>query len=287
MSIRAFAKKYLSPRILKKLKKLYEDIQTISLKKAVQEQGLKDIYEKLCKIVPDISSQYSTFEINTPYLETKVRSQHAFQISLVSKTLDILDLNKEKLTIVDIGDSSGTHIMYLQGLYGEFNSLSVNLDEKAVEKIKSKGLNALCARAEDLESYDISADLFLSFEMIEHLFNPIDFLHSMAEKTSCKAFVVTVPYLATSRVGLHHIRQNNKKPVEAENTHIFELSPYDWRLIFKHSGWAIKYDRIYLQYPKRSWLRITKNIWKKNDFEGFYGAILTRDNTWSKLYKSW
>ena len=127
----------------------------------------------------------------------------------------------------------------------------------------------------------------LALEMIEHIHNPVDFLHSMAENTSCKGFVVTVPYLAQSRVGLHHIRQGARKDIYAENTHILELAPDDWRLIFQHSGWSVEYDQIYLQYPKCSWLRATKNLWKNYDFEGFYGAILTRDNTWSKLYKNW
>jgi hypothetical protein len=286
--LKSFAKTIFAPSTLNKLKKRYENIQTASLKKAVREQGFQDIYDKLSAIVPDIASQYTTFEINTPYLETKVRAQHSFQISLVGKALNLLDLaGGGDMTIVDIGDSAGTHIQYLQGLFGKFHALSVNLDEKAVEKIESKGLKAICARAEDLDRHGISADLFLSFEMIEHLCNPIDFLRSIAENTSCKGFVVTVPYLAQSRVGLHHIRQQNRKDVYAENTHIFELSPEDWRLIYQHSGWVVEYDQVYLQYPKRSWLRATKNLWRKNDFEGFYGAILTRDNTWSQLYKSW
>ncbi len=286
--LKAFAKAVFAPSILNKLKKYYESVQVASLTKSVQEQKMQDIYARLSKIVPDITAQYSTFEINTPYLEKKVRAQHSFQISLVAKALDILDLAlQEDVTIVDIGDSSGTHIQYLQGMFGEFNALSVNLDEKAIKKIKNKGLKAICSRAEDLDEHDVQADLFLSFEMLEHLSNPIEFLHSLSENTSCKGFVVTVPYLAQSRVGLHHIRQKSRKDIFAENTHIFELSPDDWRLIFQHSGWTVEYDQVYLQYPKRSWLRATKSFWRKNDFEGFYGAIITRNSTYSELYKSW
>ncbi|MDD5434875.1 MAG: hypothetical protein PH343_05540, partial [Nitrospira sp.] len=94
-------------------------------------------------------------------------------------------------------------------------------------------------------------------------------------------------YLAQSRVGLHHVRQLLKTEVSAETTHIFELSPADWKLIFMHAGWSVYYDKIYFQYPSHGLLRLTKSLWKKMDFEGFYGAVLIRDTSFSKLYKDW
>jgi len=75
--------------------------------------------------------------------------------------------------------------------------------------------------------------------------------------------------------------------MSAENTHIFELSPEDLQLLFKFAGWSVVFERIYLQYPRKHWLRITKNYWRMFDFEGFYGVILKRDSTWSKLYTDW
>lgn len=161
------------------------------------------------------------------------------------------------------------------------------MDEVAVNKIRKDGLEAIHCRAEDLHSYDVGVDIFLCFEMLEHLMTPAEFLYNLSTKTNCKALVMTVPYVTCSRVGLHHIRNNNKRNVTPENTHIFELSPYDWRLLFMHSGWALKLERMYLQYPSKGPLHLMKRYWKKNDFEGFYGAILTRDSTWRKLYNGW
>jgi hypothetical protein len=31
-------------------------------------------------------------------------------------------------------------------------------------------------------------------------------------------------------------------------------------------------------------LRLMKVVWRKVDFEGFWGAVLTREHTWSDLY---
>ncbi len=288
MSLRTIVKKVVPQRIIDQLKNSYEKLCILSLQKAVHEQGLHPIYNQLSEIVPNLEEQYTTFDINTPYLETKVRALHSFQIFLIKKTLRLLQLEDSKsLTIVDIGDSAGTHLQYLKSLFGNFHSLSVNLDEAAVQKIKKKGLDAIHARAEELDQYNIGADIFLSFETLEHVFNPASFLHDISQKTSCKVFIVTVPYLYRSRVALHHIRHNRQEQVFAENTHLFELSPTDWKLIFQHSGWSIEYDQIFFQYPRRTWLRIMKNTWKHSDFEGFYGAVLIRDNSWSDLYQDW
>jgi hypothetical protein len=164
----------------------------------------------------------------------------------------------------------------------------VNMDAEAVMRIRQAGLEAVHARAEELAKHRVDANILLSFAMVEHLIDPCGFLHSLSENTTCQVFIVTVPYVARSRVGLRYIRQNQPHQVNAENTHIFELSPDDWRLVFRYSGWAILADRIYYQYPRRSPLTpALKLFWRRNDFEGFYGAILKPDKTWSRLYADW
>lgn len=268
------------------LRKLLDLIYLKSLESAINEQNFKELFLKLEQVVPDISNQYSSFAVNTPYLKTKVRGLHAFQISLVSKAIEDI----ENLVIVDIGDSAGTHLQYIYGLNSNNKNIkcySVNLDEKAVERIKGKGLEAIHARAEDLKSYDVKADIFLCFEILEHLISPCQFLYELSFKTNAKYLIVTVPYLKDSRVGLHHIRSGRKDSVNAENTHIFEFSPGDWKLIVKHSGWNIVKEKIYLQYPKWGFYRLTKYLWRKYDFEGFYGLILKRDISWSSRYLDW
>ena len=282
MILKSFIPKSIKPF----LRETYQSMMKTSIEKASKEQGLKSLEDKLTKIVPDITYQYSTFEVNNPYIEVKVRNQHAFQISLVNEVISEF----EKPTIVDIGDSAGTHLQYIMGLHSKnkkIQCLSVNLDAQAVEKIKQKGLEAVNARAEDLHKYNINADIFLCFEMLEHLMNPCHFLHELSTKTNAKYLVITVPYLQNSRVGLHHIRGGVLRDVYAENTHIFELSPKDWKLLVRHSGWNVAQERIYLQYPKRGFLWITKALWRRFDFEGFYGMILTKDNTWSSKYMDW
>ena len=235
------------------------------------EQGLSELKQELENIVPDITNQYSNTNLNSEYLITNVRAMHAFQISLVNKI--IKEFNNP--TVIDIGDSSGTHLQYLRSMYN-IKCLSVNIDPVAIQKIKEKGLEAINTNVEYLDKYNINPDIILCFETLEHLHDPISFLYNLSSKTNAKYLIITVPYLKNSRVGLHYIRNGISGRDNPENTHIFELSPEDWKLIMKYSGWDIAYEQIYLQYPIISYLHVVKWYWKKYDFEGFYGIILRK-----------
>jgi len=265
---------------------LYEKYKKQSILVALKEQELYDLYLKLIDIVPDISQQYTSFVINDDYYYTKVKAQHAFQISMVLKSYDILKLEKlDTINLIDIGDSAGTHNEYISKLRKNIKTLSINLDNKAIEKIKAKGMNALLCKAEDIEKYNVHCDIFTSFQMLEHLHNPIQFLKDLSNKSQCKAFVVTVPYVVESRVSINYIRFKSEVSQNPEGVHIFELSPDDWKIIFKFSGWEILEEKIYLQYPKNTIYRYLKKAWKLYDFEGFYGVILIKNDKWEKLYK--
>lgn len=255
-----------------------------SVKAAVRAQHLDELYARLEKIVPDISDQYSFTPLDTSFWLTKVRAQHAFQMAFVG---DALKGTTGVHTVVDIGDSSGTHLRYITELFGEMRTLSVNLDRAAVERIKGKGLEAVHMRAEELAAAGINADLFLSFETLEHISDPASLMHSLAVKTEASRLAITVPYMRRSRVGLVHIRDNTPGTVTAEAAHIFELSPEDWKLLALHAGWRAVSERTYLQYPRFGLWRITARWWRRRDFEGFYGMVLERDDTWSSAYTDW
>ena len=272
--------------IKKQLGKYLQEILKKSVESAVKEQGLSGLVRNLEKIVPDITEQYSTRKLDTAYLQIKARGLHGFQISLINEVIGEF----EKPAIADIGDSAGTHLQYLIGLYSlkkAIKCFSINLDPEAVKKIKQKGLEAFNMRAEELSGNNIKADIFLCFELLEHMTDPCKFLYALSQAKDAKYLIITVPYVKKSRVGLQHIRFGNKGNMRAENTHIFELSPEDWKLLVKHSGWKVTRGKIYFQYPRIGLYALTKAIWKKLDFEGFYGLILERDDTWSSLYKDW
>jgi len=256
---------------------------SLSLQMAMKEQGLGTLYQRLEKIVPDVSHQYNTDDMDNIYWTTKIRAEQTLHVGLSLRAIEEFDAH----SIMDIGDSSGAHIIYLMTLSRrEMRTKSLNIDHEAIGRIKSMHLDVVEADAEKYdwskESYDMEADaekydwskesydMLLAFDMLEHLRNPGEFLRKLSKEAKCKVLVISVPYLRRSRV-------TQKKSGDPRSTHIYELSPEDWQAKFRNSGWTINYDQIYYQYPRRIPIvsRLLRRFWRRNDFEGFYGAVLT------------
>ncbi len=289
--------------MLKKvLVKAYFSIAQKALRTANTQEDRQKLICQLTDIVPNLSTQYSTWEAKKSgeFDLEKLRSIHAFQISLVLKAISRIDDGtlKDAITIADIGDSAGTHLAYLKKLLIKkeilINGVSVNQDANAVRKIRKQGGYALQAKAENIHQLlgaGEKVDMFLSFQMLEHLMNPALFMHNMATKTSTDRFVITVPFLKSSRVGLKYLRrpQDSRRftKINAENTHIFELSPDDWKLLLRFSGWKVVYQERFFMYPSGSFLSLFKYALRRFDFEGFWGAVLEKDLSEADLYKDW
>jgi len=270
---------------------IYQVVSAHSLESAIREQGLVELRNQLREIIPDISDQYDKpfdREAYNRYWEIKMRGMHAFQMSCVIDA--VRHLGGKSLVVADIGDSSGNHARYIQSMVREISHvISVNKDEAAIKKVRSKGGEAVLCRAEDLKLNGRNIDLFMSFEMLEHLTDPTRFLHKLAVSNGASYLLMTVPYRRMSRVGLLELRSRNSLPsrMTAEDVHIFELSPEDWLLLARFAGWTPIFTRTYLQYPRYSFLRVMAPIWEKLDFEGFWGALFQCDLSVAQRYVDW
>lgn len=261
-----------------------------SINRALKQRCDYPCIEKLRNIVPDISSQYSLFDVVDEYNELKIRGMHAFQCRLMTEALRDCT---ERALVVDVGDSAGTHMLYIKSLLGEkinLDTISVNLDPEAIERIQKRGLQAVMCRAEDMSTVmkGKNIDLLTAFEVVEHLHNPALFFRNMAVNGGDLA-AITVPYRRRSRVALQPVRMGIKKDVSAEGLHVFELCPDDWTTLMLHSGWRVIKSDVHYQYP-RGWpiiSRVLGRYWDTADFEGFWGAILQRDTTYMECYRDW
>lgn len=272
-------------------KAVLHTIMASSLRGAIRENRWAELIEKQRRIVPDLRSQYSSDFPDEEYQrfwDIKLRAQHAFQTSYALEALAML--NGRNLTVVDLGDSSGHHGMYLEGLAAPnkiARAISVNFDPVAIGKIRAKGRQAIHDRVENLPSHGIKADLLVCFETLEHLTDPVRFLHAIAIKNVSDTLLVTVPYRRHSRFGGSHMRMAlNEMPARltAEQVHMYEFSPSDWTTLFRFAGWRVVSTRIFLQYPSAFLMRPIAAIWRKYDLEGFFGAILVRDTAVSDRY---
>jgi hypothetical protein len=275
-------------------RRLYHTLSAASLDAALVEQGLAPLAAQLRAVLPDISDQYTDGfdrEEYDRYWERKMRGMHAFQIRCI---LDAIEhLGGERRVLADIGDSSGNHAIYVKALAkpGQIERvISVNLDPVAVEKVREKGGDAILCRAEEMDLAGLRPDLFLSFEMVEHLTDPVRFLHGLATGGSTEYLLFTVPYRRRSRFGGIEVREKlDRLPARLtpEMVHMFEFSPADWVRLCRMAGFGLVWSRIYRQYPRRSPLVATAPMWAKLDYEGFIAFFCRRDLSLAGRYTGW
>ncbi|MAF96551.1 MAG: hypothetical protein CMM60_12455 [Rhodospirillaceae bacterium] len=268
-----------------------------SVDRACKEYGLSDLRRTLESLVPNISDQCSGYTLSESWSQI-VRARHALQICQVQRAISLLD-STLKLSIVDIGDSSGVHLEYIRALNERirFSTLSINNDEIAVSKIRDKGFPTLKTRIESMHGdpeFIADANIYLCFETMEHLRDPTTFLHNLASLTGCEYLVLSVPYVRQSRVGLHQLRSQpgrvmkaEQRPFNAETTHIFELCPQDWNLLFRFTGWRIVDQFIFTHYPRREALSLCRYLWRRLNFDGHYAVVLEPDDSVARLYEDW
>ena len=91
---------------------IIEKIDALSIRQALREYRLTEMVEELAVIVPDITTQYSRFLERSDSWNLKMRGIHAFQAAMMLKALQ--PFPSHKITVVDIGDSAGTHMLYLK-----------------------------------------------------------------------------------------------------------------------------------------------------------------------------
>ncbi len=74
------------------LKKIIKYLLAASLKASSRERQEEELKEELRQIIPDFSAQYTSHSIDMldVYMVEKVRSQHAFQVSLAMRAINLL-----------------------------------------------------------------------------------------------------------------------------------------------------------------------------------------------------
>lgn len=248
---------------------------------------IKKIWEDSIKLIPDFRQHYS-FLVESNEIEKRIRLLVVFETFFVKKEIDRIIAENGKCSYADIGDSDGSVRLLLKHYLNsnQLDTVGINLQKSAVDKMKKKGLNAICADAQSLGDRGLNYDIVSLFETLEHLPDPIRFLAGMTTVVKNR-LIVSVPFIRRSRVGLAYLSNNwaeDNKPT-IENTHIFELSPKDWKKIFLHSGWKVEKELKLMMFPATGISRfILQPFWRFVSFEGFWFVSLIKNDRYSSKY---
>jgi hypothetical protein len=248
---------------------------------------LKKTWEESLSLFPDFKYHYS-FVVDDREIENRIRLLVVAETTFVKWEIDKIMATKGGCSYADVGDSDGSVRLLLKNHFTgkKFSSVGINLQKSTVEKIKSKGLDAICADALSLGDRGIRYDIVSAFETLEHLPDPIGFLYGIREAVEDR-LVLSVPFVRRSRIGLAYLSKKWPKELRPtiENTHIFELSPRDWNKLFLHTGWRVDREWKLMMYPSRKLSRlILQPFWRIVSFEGFWFVSLYKDSGYASKY---
>jgi hypothetical protein len=263
--------------------KVFHYCSAMAVKDAIrQDPRLQQMWDLSLTVLPDLTDHYATVSVDAEG-QMRLRLLLCAQAVFMRKVVDAF--KSETLNgWVDVGDSDGAaRQLFLKSSpeMAGFRTLGVNLEPEAVALIRSKGLEAECLNAMDLNRKGVACDLVSVFETLEHIPDPVGFLERMQEVVG-RRLVVSVPLIAASRVGLRYLTpkwEPHKRP-SYSNNHVFELSPSDWTKIFRHTGWAVEDEWKVRQYPDRGPLKwLMQAAWRRISFEGYFFVVLKKDTT--------
>jgi 2-polyprenyl-3-methyl-5-hydroxy-6-metoxy-1,4-benzoquinol methylase len=276
--------------IIKKIRKpIHHFVKACSYRavyKAVNDnKELQKIWNKSFEHFPDFYDHF-TNPVDDKETEARIRHLVVNEALFVKEILDVISL--KKISYADIGDSDGSVRILLSDYFSseQLETTGINLQIKAVEKIRKLGLNAICADAMDLGEQNIKYDIVSLFETLEHLKDPIGFLTKIHPIVKNK-LIISVPYAMNSKIRLQYLEQNwpSDKKATIENQHIFELAPTDWGKIFKFTGWKISHQKVVKPFPNFSLYRLLlQPYWRYISYDGFWFVALEKDDTYSSKY---
>jgi hypothetical protein len=254
---------------------------------ANSDAQLREIWNDSLRLFPDFKKHYS-FVVESEEVENRIRLLVAAETVFVKREIENVIKTNGGCTYADVGDSDGSVRLLLKEYFSEeeLSSVGINLQPSTVEKIKRKGLDAICADALSLGDKGVHYDIVSAFETLEHLPDPIGFLSGI-RKVVGNRLVLSVPFIRHSRIGLAYLSNrwpDGTKPT-VENTHIFELSPRDWGKIFSHTGWEKNEEWKLMMFPSNKISRLVlQPFWRFVSFEGFWFISLSKDTEYSSQY---
>lgn len=162
----------------------------------------------------------------------EVRREKIFK-PRVKRILEICGrYNISKRCLVEVGAGFGIFCEEAKAT-GRFERvIAIEPGAALAESCRSSGIETIEDSIENIESLEIRPDVFVSFEVIEHLFSPEDFLqHCWRLMASDSIIAITCPNFKGFDIAALGSKSDS---IDAEHINLF--NPYSLTLLFKRSG---------------------------------------------------
>lgn len=147
-------------------------------------------YLQTCPAPNDLATYYNDPRISGLNRELWTRDRTK---EFHAKLRIIKNITKMNSRIVELGSGPGQFVEYLTS-HGYINASGVEVDKEACNQAKQNGIDVTCL---DISSDKLpSADVYLLYEVIEHVFDPVKMVKNIFNNLSSKGrLIITTPNL--------------------------------------------------------------------------------------------
>jgi len=146
-----------------------EDCDTIYNSPRPQFYDLQKLYED------SKSTKFWVEKFFMPYVEARRENIFKPRANYILNKFPLLNNSK----IGDIGAGFGIFLEELRNIWGDASLISIEPSNDMAQICRDKEFKVIQKMLEDIESQDMNFDLLTSFELIEHLHDPIKFLKNV------------------------------------------------------------------------------------------------------------
>jgi len=160
-------------------------------------------------------------------------------------------------SIADIGSGYGIFLQELLKLNVFQNIIAIEPSKELADTCRSKGFDVLQNTVEELSSEDLDVSFLTSFEVIEHLFSPVEFLSAANRLLSPGGYIVFTT-LTASGWDIQTLWEKSKSVSPPH--HINLLTTEGLELMVKRAGFEV----IEITTPGKLDVDIVKNMMDEN-----------------------
>ncbi len=210
-------------------------------------------------------------EVFWPYVEEKRREGvFAPKVSQILAHCEVQSITLKR--VLDIGAGNGVFLDEFRKQHPNAEFRAIDPGNNAVAKCREKGFEVLQGTAEVIDQWQGWADLVTSFEVLEHVHDPLKFVSS-AMRYVAKNGLVLMSTLNQEGGDLRLLRERSSQVLPP--LHINFLSVTGFRTLFARAG----FNDIEIETPGRLDMDIIKNaldegILKRSEIDPFLAWVI-------------
>ncbi len=189
----------------------------------------------MAKVSVDLSAPSPYVEPDSFVYRMRRRMTYAFALRLLRKRLK----REQPIELLEIGTGSGFFLAFVQSAFPKAVLSGLEYDPRLLEVTRARAPFAKCLRdnAEEFDFGDKRFDVIVSFQVVEHLYNPDAMLHRVRQQLKPNGiFLVTSPNLD----GLGARIMGNRWHGYRED-HVSLKGCREWRRLIESDGFVSDY----------------------------------------------